>query len=93
MPARVRHLALGLLLIAAAAAVLLYSDLSSRRSYAPAAAAPRQLPVALVQQAIRLGAQTIVSTYNEPLITAEWAVAVFKEARSADLVTGFVEAT
>jgi pyruvate formate lyase activating enzyme len=30
------------------------------------------------------------STYNEPLITSEWAVAVFKEAKAAGLVTGFV---
>jgi pyruvate formate lyase activating enzyme len=32
----------------------------------------------------------IVSTYNEPLITSEWAVAVFKEAKAAGLTTGFV---
>ena len=32
----------------------------------------------------------LVSTYNEPLITAEWAVAIFKEAKAAGLVTGFV---
>src|SRR5205814_257453 len=31
-----------------------------------------------------------VSTYNEPLITSEWAVAIFKEARSRGLITGFV---
>jgi pyruvate formate lyase activating enzyme len=31
-----------------------------------------------------------VSTYNEPLITSEWAVAVFKEARWAGLSTAFV---
>ena len=31
-----------------------------------------------------------MSTYNEPLITSEWAVAIFKEARAAGLVTGFV---
>ena len=29
------------------------------------------------------GAQIVVSTYNEPLITSEWAVAVFEEARAA----------
>ena len=28
---------------------------------------------------------SIVSTYNEPLITSEWAVAVFKEAKAAGL--------
>ena len=43
-----------------------------------------------MQDAVRQGAKVLVSTYNEPLITAEWAVAVFKEARAAGLVTGFV---
>ena len=32
----------------------------------------------------------MVSTYNEPLITAEWAAAVFREAKAGGLVTGFV---
>ena len=36
------------------------------------------------------GARGVVSTYNEPLITAEWAVAVFREAKAAGLTTGFV---
>ncbi len=47
-------------------------------------------PDALVEDALRLGARVLVSTYNEPLITSEWAVAIFKEARSAGLKTGFV---
>ena len=47
-------------------------------------------PEALVQDAVRQGAKILVSTYNEPLITSEWAVAVFKEAKAAGLVTGFV---
>src|ERR1041385_2169335 len=47
-------------------------------------------PASLVQDAVRQGARIVVSTYNEPLITAEWAVAVFKEARQQGLVTGFV---
>lgn len=47
-------------------------------------------PQALVQDALRQGAKVLVSTYNEPLITTEWAVAVFKEAKAAGLVTGFV---
>jgi len=47
-------------------------------------------PEALVQDALRQGAKVLVSTYNEPLITSEWAVAVFKEAKRAGLVTGFV---
>ena len=47
-------------------------------------------PEALVRDALDQGAKVLVSTYNEPLITSEWAVAVFKKARAAGLVTGFV---
>ncbi len=47
-------------------------------------------PRAMVADAVALGARVMVSTYNEPLITSEWAVAVFKEARAAGLSTGFV---
>ncbi|MDP9267316.1 MAG: AmmeMemoRadiSam system radical SAM enzyme [Acidobacteriota bacterium] len=47
-------------------------------------------PEALVKDALRLGARALVSTYNEPLITSEWAVAIFKQAKQAGLVTGFV---
>jgi pyruvate formate lyase activating enzyme len=44
----------------------------------------------IVQQALLSGSRCVVSTYNEPLITAEWAVEVFREARRHGLVTGFV---
>jgi pyruvate formate lyase activating enzyme len=47
-------------------------------------------PELVVQAALRSGARAVVSTYNEPLITSEWAVAVFKAARAAGLLTGFV---
>ncbi len=47
-------------------------------------------PDAIVRDALRLDARVIVSTYNEPLITSEWAVAVFKEAKTAGLTTGYV---
>jgi len=47
-------------------------------------------PTELVGAALARGAEAVVSTYNEPLITAEWAVAVFKEAKAAGLLTGFV---
>jgi len=47
-------------------------------------------PGQLVQDAVARGAKIVVSTYNEPLITSEWAVAIFKEARAAGLMTGFV---
>lgn len=47
---------------------------------------PRQL----VSRAVEHGAPVVVSTYNEPLITADWAAAVFEEALKAELVCGFV---
>src|SRR6266850_2492468 len=56
-----------------------------------AVAPPRDTtPQSLVQDALREDARVIVSTYNEPLITSEWAVAVFTDARKQGLVTGFV---
>jgi pyruvate formate lyase activating enzyme len=47
-------------------------------------------PDALVRDALRQGAKVVVSTYNEPLITSEWAVEIFKHARERGLMTGFV---
>jgi pyruvate formate lyase activating enzyme len=56
-----------------------------------ATAPPRDTtPAWLVQDALQQGAKIVVSTYNEPLITAEWGVAIFREAREHGLVTGFV---
>ena len=58
----------------------------------PEAVAPplRTSPEGLVEDALAQRARVTVSTYNEPLITSEWAVAVFKEARAAGLSTAFV---
>ncbi|HEV8132462.1 MAG TPA: AmmeMemoRadiSam system radical SAM enzyme [Acidobacteriota bacterium] len=50
----------------------------------------RVTPDGLVREALKLGAKVVVSTYNEPLITAEWAVAIFKEVKAAGLMTAFV---
>src|SRR6266850_3432104 len=47
-------------------------------------------PRKLVEIARRSEARLVVSSYNEPLITSEWAVAIFKEAKAAGLITGFV---
>jgi pyruvate formate lyase activating enzyme len=47
-------------------------------------------PKALVADALEQGGRLLVSTYNEPLITSEWAVEIFKEARGAGLRTAFV---
>ncbi|MGP8199315.1 MAG: AmmeMemoRadiSam system radical SAM enzyme [Limisphaerales bacterium] len=57
-----------------------------------AAAAPilEITPAQIVKAAQRTGARLIVSSYNEPLITAEWAVAVFQEAQRAGLPCAFV---
>jgi pyruvate formate lyase activating enzyme len=40
--------------------------------------------------AVENGADTVTSTYNEPLITSEWGVEVFKEARKQGLHTSYV---
>jgi pyruvate formate lyase activating enzyme len=58
----------------------------------PAAVVPPRAasPESLVRDALRQRARVLVSTYNEPLITSEWAVAVFKEAKAAGLATAFV---
>jgi len=58
----------------------------------PRAESPPQdaTPDVLVRAALAHGAKLVVSTYNEPLITAEWAVDVFTKAREAGLVTAFV---
>ncbi|MFW9778211.1 MAG: AmmeMemoRadiSam system radical SAM enzyme [Candidatus Heimdallarchaeota archaeon] len=47
-------------------------------------------PEEFVDRAIELEARVITSTYNEPLITSEWAVAIFKVARQQGLATSYV---
>ncbi|HYC61456.1 MAG TPA: AmmeMemoRadiSam system radical SAM enzyme [Thermoanaerobaculia bacterium] len=47
-------------------------------------------PANLVRIAKEHGAKVITSTYNEPLITSEWAVEVFREAKQAGLVCSYV---
>lgn len=50
----------------------------------------RVTPREMAEQAKQLGARVMVSTYNEPLITSEWAVSIFREAKKEGLATGFV---
>ncbi|HVM72556.1 MAG TPA: AmmeMemoRadiSam system radical SAM enzyme [Anaerolineales bacterium] len=50
----------------------------------------RVSPEQIVEAARRVGAQVIASSYNEPLITSEWAVAVFKLARQAGMKCVYV---
>jgi pyruvate formate lyase activating enzyme len=44
----------------------------------------------LVAMAHANGASIVASSYNEPLITAEWAVEVFKQARPEGFKTAFI---
>lgn len=47
-------------------------------------------PEQMVLAAQRTGAKVIASSYNEPLITSEWAVAIFRLAQQAGLKCAFV---
>ena len=57
-----------------------------------ASVAPFQevVPEQLVSAAHELDARLVVSSYNEPLITVEWAVAVFQKATAAGFLCAFV---
>ena len=44
----------------------------------------------LVAMAQRMGARVVASSYNEPLITSEWALEVFKRAKPQGFVTAYV---
>jgi len=47
-------------------------------------------PERLIAMAQAYGASMVGSSYNEPLITAEWAVEVFKQAKVAGFRTAFI---
>ncbi len=66
--------------------------LTSQALRDPSAGAPprRVSPADLVRLAREHGARIVTSTYNEPLITSEWAVAVFRAARQAGLICSYV---
>jgi len=44
----------------------------------------------MVDLARRTHAPVVVSSYNEPLITSEWAVGIFKAAKAAGLMCAYV---
>jgi pyruvate formate lyase activating enzyme len=50
----------------------------------------KMTPEQMVLLAQRSGAKVIASSYNEPLITSEWAVGIFKKALEAGLKCAFV---
>lgn len=58
----------------------------------PVAGAPPEFmtPEEFVDLALRRGARIVTSTYNEPLITSEWAVEIFKLAKRVGLITSYV---
>ena len=60
------------------------------RDYDAKGSARPVTPAQLVGFAQREGARLVVSSYNEPLITTEWSVAVFQQAAAAGLVCAFV---
>lgn len=47
-------------------------------------------PEALVAEAKAAGCEVLCSAYNEPMITAEWARAIFAEAKRHGLVTALI---
>ena len=47
-------------------------------------------PKGMIDYAHRTNASVVVSSYNEPLITSEWAVEVFKEAKKSGLMCAYV---
>jgi len=50
----------------------------------------RITPQELVDYGVRGGAEVVASTYNEPLITSEWAVAIFKLAQATGMKCVFI---
>lgn len=66
--------------------------LTSQALRDPAAGTPPQevTPTELVELAVRHRARILTSTYNEPLITSEWAVAVFREGSARGLIGSYV---
>jgi pyruvate formate lyase activating enzyme len=66
--------------------------LTSQALRDPAMGVPPQdvTPADVVAAARRSGARVLTSTYNEPLITAEWGVEIFRAGKAAGLVGSFV---
>ncbi len=58
----------------------------------PEAVSPPEFVTAeqIAALAVRHGADFVTSTYNEPLITSEWAVEIFRHAKAEGLLTSYV---
>jgi pyruvate formate lyase activating enzyme len=66
--------------------------LSSQALRDPSAGTPVEVmtPAQIVDLALRHRARMLTSTYNEPLITSEWAVEIFKKGKARGLVGSYV---
>ena len=66
--------------------------LTSQALRDPGAGTPPQevTPTQIVDLAFRHRARVLTSTYNEPLITSEWAIEVFKEGKARGLTCSYV---
>jgi len=66
--------------------------LTSQALRDPVAGVPPQeiTPKQIVDLAFRHRARILTSTYNEPLITSEWAIEVFKEGKARGLTCSYV---
>ncbi len=66
--------------------------LTSQALRDPVAGVPPQeiSPKEIVDLAFRYRARILTSTYNEPLITSEWAIEVFKEGKARGLTCSYV---
>jgi pyruvate formate lyase activating enzyme len=66
--------------------------LTSQALRDPAMGTPPQevTPADVVAAAKRTGARILTSTYNEPLITSEWGVEIFKAGKAAGLTGSYV---
>ncbi len=66
--------------------------LTSQALRDPAMGVPPQevTPAEVVDAARRVGARVLTSTYNEPLITSEWAAEIFKAGKAGGLVCSYV---
>lgn len=52
---------------------------------------PREVtPELILATARRYKAKLVVSSYNEPLITSEWAMTIFRQAKQHGFITGYV---
>jgi pyruvate formate lyase activating enzyme len=57
---------------------------------APPATGPFTSPAAFVDEAVRLGCQGTSISFNEPTLSLEWSLEVFRLARARDLYNTFV---